>query len=137
MKPASRNKKQLRTIKASRIELTDSEGRTRIILDAGTKDGYASICLFAPDGKSIQISNQPEGGIYIQICGRRCTSHIDIGVSGDESGHIVISGKKGQLGTLLGEEPGTSTHRLLLFKRGKHFWNTPTGKTKQQKGRTI
>jgi hypothetical protein len=121
-----------KNIRANSITLVDSEGRARITLDAGGKDGHASICLFARDGKSVQISSQPEGAIAIHVFGRSCTSNICIGLSGDERGGIWISDASGRLGTILGEEPGTSTHRLLLFKDGQHFWQTPSGKKKSR-----
>lgn len=111
----------------------DSEGRTRIVMNADGKDGAAYISLFAKDGKSIQISSQPNGAIGIHIGGRKIPNLITIGLSADESGTILISDKSGKLGTVLGEEPRTSTHRLLLFKNGKHFWNTPTGKKQHRK----
>jgi hypothetical protein len=128
-----KNKQTMRPkcIEANSIVLTDTKGRTRIRLDAGGKDGCACISLFAKDGKSVQISSQPDGGILINIFGKRCTSHITLGLSPDGSGGLSISNKNGALGTMLGEEPKTSTHRLLLFKQGKHFWNTPTGKKKK------
>jgi hypothetical protein len=99
-------------------------------LDAGGKDGYACINLFATSGKSIQISSQPEGAIVIQVLGKRGASNITIGLSAENTGGIWISGKDGKCGTILGEEPKTSTHRLLLFRRGKLFWSTPSGKQK-------
>jgi len=125
--------KRSKNIRANSITLVDSDGRTRITLDAGGKDGFASICLFAKDGKSVQISSQPEGAIVIEVAGRRHTSHISIGLSDDERGRIWISDSSGRLGTILGEEPGTSTHRLLLFKDGQHFWQTPSGKKRRTK----
>jgi hypothetical protein len=125
--------KRTKHIKANCISLMDSEGRTRIVMNADGKDGAAYISLFAKDGKSIQISSQPNGAIGIHIGGRKIPNLITIGLSADESGTILISDKSGKLGTVLGEEPRTSTHRLLLFKNGKHFWNTPTGKKQHRK----
>jgi hypothetical protein len=121
-------KKRSKCIKANSIVLTDSEGKTRIVLDAGEKDGYARIILFAKDGKSIQISSQPEGAIQIILFGKKFQSHAGISIGAKGEGSIFITNKEGKLGTVLGEEPETKTHRLILFKNGQHFWNTPSGK---------
>jgi hypothetical protein len=126
--PKSRPKKP-KVITANAIVLKDDEGKPRIIMDAGHGKWGASIVLHAKDGKSIQISEQPDGLISIAVLGKDCRSQISIGILGDERGGIQISDSKtGKLGTILGEEPGTSTHRLLLFKNGQHFWQTPSGK---------
>jgi hypothetical protein len=124
-----------KVISANSIVLKDDKGEPRIIMSAGHGKWGATIVLHAKDGKSIQISEQPEGAISIAILGRNCRSQVVIGVLGDERGDIQISdSKSGKLGTILGEEPGTSTHRLLLFKNGQHFWNTPTGRPTKKVG---
>jgi hypothetical protein len=126
--------KNRRVLKANSIILSDDEGRPRIILDAGGGKIEPNIVLLGRDDKSIQISSQPNGGIGIMVLGRHCTSHISIGLWPDERGTIEISNTNGKLGTVLGQEPDTSTHRLMLFKNGNHFWNTPTGRTDEQEG---
>ena len=125
--------KRTKQITANSIVLVDSEGRPRIAMNADGKDGCAYICLFAKDGKSIQISSQPDSAIGIHIGGRRNPALITFGLRADESGIMHISDKSGKLGIVLEAEPGTSTHRLLLFKDGKHFWNTPSGKKPRRK----
>lgn len=125
--PRPKPTKRAGHIRARSITLVDSQGRPRIWLDAGGRDGLASICLFANDGANVQISAQPDHAVSIQVFGRECQSHIVIGISGDDRGLMMISDHNGKLGTVLGEEPGTSTHRLMLFKDGQHYWQTPSG----------
>jgi hypothetical protein len=90
-------KKRSKCIKANSIVLTDSEGKTRIVLDAGEKDGYARIILFAKDGKSIQISSQPEGAIQIILFGKKFQSHAGISIGAKGEGSIFITNKEGKL----------------------------------------
>jgi hypothetical protein len=131
--PKTRSKKP-KIITANAIVLKDARGEPRIILDAGDEKTNVHIVLRAKDGKSIQISEQPNGLISIAVLGKDCRSQISIGILGDERGGIQISDSKtGKLGTRLGEEPGTSTHRLLLFKNGQHFWQTPSGRKNGEK----
>ena len=129
--PKPHPKKQ-KTIIANSIVLKDAKGQPRIVMNAGDGEKDVYICLYANDGKGIQISTQPEGAISIMVMGKDCRSRIAIGLSADERGSIHISESKGgKLGTILGEEPGTSTHRLLLFKNGQHFWQTPSGRKRK------
>jgi hypothetical protein len=43
-------------IVARSITLEDAKGKPRIFMDAGSGGGYATICLFGEDDRSIQIS---------------------------------------------------------------------------------
>jgi hypothetical protein len=110
--------------------LVDNQGRPRIFLDAGTEEGYACICVYSKDGKSIQISTQPNDSLQIMLYDGKSSANIQISMSSDGGGGIWITDKKGLPGAILGEEPETSTHRLLVFKKGKPFWATPTGRKK-------
>jgi hypothetical protein len=120
--------KRTKHIKANAINLVDSEGRTRIFMDANGSDGSAYILLYGKDKKCIQISSDADGMIGIHLDGSKNAGLINISISKDDSAVISTFDKNGLQGTALAEEPGTSTHRLLLFKNGKHFWNTPSGK---------
>lgn len=119
----SLSRKKPRHITARSIALVDATGKTRVLLDAGSADGHASICLFAKDGRSIQISTQPNGGLVIALLGKRCVATL--GVNADEDGQLTISDRRGLLGTTLGSvyEPGQ--HRLTLFHKGRPYWSTP------------
>ena len=121
-------KPKRRHITANSITLLDSTGKQRIILNAGGDDGYAVIGLYANDGKSVQISSDPDGAVQLAVFGKQCRSHISIHIGADEAGHISISNSDGKPGTIIGEEPKTGIHRLVLFKKGQHFWSTPSGK---------
>jgi hypothetical protein len=125
--------KYTKHIKANCISLVDSEGRTRISMNADGPDGSAYILLYGKDKKCIQISSGPDGMIGIHMDGSKNAALINISISKDDSAVISTFNKNGMMGTALAEEPGTSTHRLLLFKNGKHFWNTPSGKQPRRK----
>jgi hypothetical protein len=125
-------KKKRKIIEANCIHLLDEAGNVKISLDAGGEDGYAAICLFAKDGKSIQISTQPDGSLSIALFGKRCTNHAILSMAENESTGLDLRGRDGKLGAILAEEPDTLTHRLLLFKNGEHFWSTPTGREEKK-----
>jgi hypothetical protein len=128
--------KRTKQINATSMVLTDSEGRVRIFMNADGMNGCAHINLYGKDGKSIQILTQPDDAIGIIFGSREVGNLIQIGIKADETGIVLIANKNGKLGTVLGEEPGTSTHRLLLFKDGKHIWNTPTGRKPPRKSKS-
>lgn len=126
-KARPRVKHRKKHLGAASLTLVDSKGRPRIFLDAGTEEGYACIGVYAKDGKSIQISAQPNDSLLIMLYDGKSAANIQISMSSDRGGGLWISDKKGLPGAIIGEEPDTSTHRLLLFKKGKPFWSTPTG----------
>lgn len=127
MKRKSTKKK---VVEANSIQLYDTTGRLRIVLDAGDDSGFASINLFSTTGNIIQISTQPDGSLAISLMGQRSTAHATLGLSHDEAAGLHLSDRDGKLGTTLGALPG-DTHRLVLFDGGQPYWSTP--KPKKQK----
>ena len=129
--PSLRAKKP-RRITAQSISLVDATGKTRILMDAGSADGHASICLFAKDGRSIQISTQPNGTLIITLHGKRCLATLSVNAA--EHGGLSIRDRRGLLGTTLGSVLESDQHRLTLFHDGESYWSTP-GPPKQKKKR--
>src|SRR2546429_2012715 len=126
--------KKPRRITAQSIGLVDATGKTRILMDAGSADGYASICLFAKDGRSIQISTQPNGALVIALHGKRCLATFSVNT--DEDGGLSIRDRRGRLGSTLGSVFDSGQHRLTLFRHGRPYWTTPRPRTRTKKRRT-
>src|SRR5947209_15093399 len=110
--PSPRTKRPKR-ITAQSIALVDAAGETRILMDAGGTDGYASICLFAKGGRSIQISTQPNGMLVVALHGKRCLATLTI--NADEDGALSIRDRRGLLGTTLGSVSESGQHRWVLY----------------------
>lgn len=133
--PISHNKKRKqkdRHITAHSITLLDSKGNARILMDAGNGDGYATICLFGEDDRSIQISTSAEGGLHISLLGKRSRVSASLGMNSNEDAGLSIRDRKGLLGTMLGSTLDASVHQLVIFQDGQQYWSTPNP-SKQQK----
>ena len=120
--------KRRKHIKATSITLEDAEGRPRIMMNAAGKDGAVFIVMNGQDGQQIAIQSDPDGMIGIHLHGRQQTGFVNISVTKDGAAVISLFDQNGKYGAVLAEEPKTSTHRLMLFQNGRHFWNTPSGK---------
>lgn len=120
-----------RHIIARSITLKDPKGKTRIYLDAGTGDGYATICLFGEDDRSIQISTSQDGGLHISLLGKRCTVSATLGMTAEEDAGLSIRDRRGLLGTMLGSVFDPGVHSLALFRDGQPYWSTPTAPRKK------
>jgi hypothetical protein len=123
-KPKS-HKPRAKHLTARSISLQDAKGKTRIYMDAGNGNGYATICLFGEEGRSIQVSTSPEGGLHVSLLGKRGMVSATLGMTKDEDAGLSIRDRRGLLGTMLGSvlEPGE--HRLILFRSGQPYWSTP------------
>ena len=130
--PSPRTKKPKR-ITARSIAVVDATGKTRILMDASSADGCASICLFAKDGRSIEICTQPNGTLLIALHGRRCLATLS--VNAGEDGGLSIRDRGGRLGTTLGSVFESGQHRLTLFHDGQPYWSTPRPPKQKKKRR--
>ena len=102
-------------------------------MDAGSGDGFATICLFGEGGRSIQMSTSPEGGLGISLLGKRCT--VNLGMTPEEDAWLSIRDRQGMLGTMLGSLYDSGVHRLVVFRDGQPYWTTPDPPKKQRRGR--
>ncbi|HWB58281.1 MAG TPA: hypothetical protein VG733_02270 [Chthoniobacteraceae bacterium] len=117
-------------ITARSIELVDVKGKTRIFLDAGDGNGFACICLFGENGRSIQLSCQPGGSMAIAIHDKHSEATFGMSAQGDAG--IDIRDRKGFLGTLLGSNNFTpGEHHLSVFQDGQLAWTTRKRKKKR------
>src|SRR4051812_16676764 len=123
-KRAKRNGKAKR-ITARSINLVDSDGKTRIVLDAGDSSGFSSICLFGKESGSIQICSQPNGALMVGLPSKACHAVLALNPSGDSQ--LALTDRKGRHGTTVGSmfEPGN--HSVVLFKNGQVCWQIPDG----------
>jgi hypothetical protein len=125
--PSAKKKKGVlkpKHIVARSIDLVDAKGNLRIHMDAGNGDGYALIWMLGEDGRSIQISTQPNGSMGVTVYGPRCTAFGTLGMSPDGRSGLHISDSQGRLGALLGSPPGKDDFRLMLFSDGQHQWSS-------------
>jgi hypothetical protein len=129
----SKNSKKPTHITARSITLNDANGKTRIRMDAGDGDGFASICLFGESGRSIQISSQPGGSMIIAIHGKR--SQAVFGMSADEDTGIDLRDRQGLLGTIVGSVFSPGEHHLAIFRDGQISWSTRKRKKKRARRR--
>jgi hypothetical protein len=74
-------RKKPKHIVARSITLEDAKGKPRILLNAGDGDGLVSICLLGQDGRSIQISTSPEGGLHISLFGTNQKVSASLGMT--------------------------------------------------------
>lgn len=124
--PSKKSPKKRGEIVAHSIVLKDAKGKVRIIMDAGSGDGAAAICLFGEGGRSIQIATAPTGGLSIELLGNQCHVALTLGMSSEQDGGLSIRDRKGRLGTELGSSFDPGTHRLVLFHDGQPYCNTPS-----------
>jgi hypothetical protein len=119
-------------IVARSITLEDAKGTPRIFMDAGSGDGYVTICLFGEDDRSIQISTSPEGGLHISLHGERSKVTAALGMTADEDAGLSIRDRQGRLGTMLGSTFHPGEHSLVLFRDGQRCGSTakPTKRKK-------
>jgi hypothetical protein len=131
---ASKPARKPKNITAQSITLLDTTGKPRIVMDAWGEDVYAHICLFAKDGKSIQISTQPNGALVIALQGKRCGATLSLDAGGD--GGLSIRDREGLLGTMLGSILVPGQHGLTLFHGGQPYWSSPEPPKQKKKKRS-
>jgi len=118
---ASKTIRPPKTITARLINLVDSEGKMRIVLDAGGSDSFASICLFDRVGGAIQICSQPNGALVIGIAKKRSQAVFALGPKGDSL--LSLTDRKGRLGARIESSSKSGEHNVLLFKKGQICWS--------------
>jgi len=126
-----KTKKKAKHIVARSIELKDAKGKTCIYMDAGSGDGFSTICLFSNDERSIQISTSPEGSLHICLEGKKCSAAF--GMTSKENAGLSIRDKNGLLGTELGAAFDSDEHSLTLFRKGQVHWTTRQQPQKKSK----
>jgi len=54
-------------ITARSLTLVDAAGRPRIIMDAGSDDGHATLTVVSTTGERVEIAAQPNGTVALSI----------------------------------------------------------------------
>ena len=135
--PQKRRKQKDKHITARCLTLVDAKGKPRISMDAGDGDGYAAISLWGEDGRSIQISTEPGGGLHICLFGKSGKASAGIGITSKESAGLSFSDREGRLGTLLGTVQDSNEHALVLFRNGQRYWSSLKPKLQKRKKRVA
>ena len=117
-----------KNLTANKLTLVDAAGKTRILLDAGGVDGYASIWLFGKNKTAIELSTQPNGTVVVALKGPRRHALLSLNTDGDS--HLSFTDRSGRKGLCVGSvfEPGT--HKIVIFRKGQVGWEAPAKKTK-------
>ncbi|MEO6784863.1 MAG: hypothetical protein ABI318_01915 [Chthoniobacteraceae bacterium] len=126
-------KKKEKHIVARSISLKDAKGRLRIHMDAGSGDGFATICLFAEGNRVIQIATLPDGGLHIALMGQQGGGETSLALSAEGDAGLCIRDREGLLGTMLGSVLDSGKHRLVLFHDGQPYWSTPRPQKKKER----
>jgi len=106
---------------ASSLSLVDTNGKTRISMDAGDGDGYAVICMFGEDNSTIQISTSPDGGVHISL--QKDGSSIALGIMTHDTGGLSIVRNGGI--SIIGMNEGK---HAVIIKDDNTDWKTPKSK---------
>jgi len=117
-------------IVARSVTLKDAKGKTRIFMDAGDGDGYATICLFGEGKQSVEIASSRDGGVYISLYGASQKVSAVFSILPDEKAGLQIRDADGRLGTVLGTDLQSGEHHLTVYRNGKVSWTTK-GKRKR------
>ena len=118
--PRKRRQRPPREVEASRIVVRDTKGRVRIILDAGGDDGFASVSLFAEDGRhSLWAGTQPGGAVVMSFGTPDFDGMVTLSAEG-----VALRARDGRLGVTVGRVyDGTDT--VTVFRDGQPVWRAP------------
>jgi len=107
-------------IEGSRIILRDAAGKIRILLDAGSENGFASINFFSQSGaESIEIGTQPGGAVVMSF------NHGVHGMLTVSATGITLRSADGRLGVTLGRIVDDSDS-LIVYRDGRPVWRSPS-----------
>jgi hypothetical protein len=113
-------------IEAKSITLRDSKGNPRIILDAGSDDGFAGIELVSNAGNKMTISAQPSGAVAMSFDEK----NLFAGMLTISSAGITIRAKDGKLGISIGKVLKDGVDRVTVFQDGQVIWEEPAAEPK-------
>ena len=116
-----------REIEGSRLVLRDASGKVRIMLDAGGDDGFASICIFSPDGRgSMQVGTQPSGAVVMSFGNERMDGMLTLSTNG-----MVLRAQDGRLGVVVGSVV-EGQDVVTVYRDGQPVWASPTDAPKRR-----
>ena len=111
-------------IVARSISIKDSKGNTRIYMAALDEPSYASICLFGPRERAMELSADHEGGLHMSLRDGSGKIVASLGISADD--HVGVSLCDHRIGarTELGSGWVDGKHSISVFHGGKLKWTT-------------
>lgn len=124
-------------IEAEGFRLVDATGKIRAVFELGP-DGTVGLHLGDKDGKlRARLAVEGNGTVGLDLKNERSESHAVFNVSAAGSPSLILTGKNGRVGALLGEstlqinsDAGITEERpagslILLNKEGKVVWRAP------------
>jgi len=117
---------KLKHLKAKALVIERTDGSPAIYLSSDAIGDpvdpiLPSIGLFSTTRKILDISVQT-GGPVIQLWNTAEGGHTNLSLGG-----LWMMSGQGILRAILGLEPESKAHRLLLLKKGIHSWQSPRG----------
>lgn len=92
----------------------------RILLDAGGDNGFASINLFAKDGRNgVVVGTQPSGAVVMSFNDANLYGMLTLSAAG-----ITLRSPDGRLAVTLGRI-FDDTDSLTVFRDGRPVWRSP------------
>jgi hypothetical protein len=111
-------------IVAQSITLKDSRGKTRIYMDSSSAPGFATICLFGDDGRAIELSANPDGGLHISIHDGTGKVTAGLAIQSDDRVTLHLYNHRSGTRTELGSGSSDGSHSLTIYHHGKLAWTT-------------
>ncbi len=119
-----KRKTKLKDIVARSITLKDSKGETRMYLAVHDDPVYSTICLFGEHGRSIQISADHEGGLYISLGETNGKLGAALAVSSQDRVGLGLYDHRSGTRTEMGSTTKSGPHHITLHHHGKVNWTT-------------
>lgn len=111
-------------IVARSISIKDSKGKTRIYMAALDDPAYSSICLFGPRERSMELSADHEGGLYISLRDGSGKIVAGLGISSDDRVGLSLYDHRIGARTELGSDQVDGKHHVTVHHRGKLEWTS-------------
>ena len=107
-------------ITARSLTLVDSEGRPRIIMHAGDKDGFAHFSLISTSGDKVSIMSQPNGAVVLSFDHQHRIGQLTVSKQG-----VVLRDGQGKLAVTIGDQLRDGFTEIIVYRDGQPIWKTP------------
>ncbi len=119
-------------IVARSITLKDAKGKVRIYLGVHDNPASSVICLFGDNNRSIQLSADHEGGLFLGLRDGSDKIAGGISITSDDRVGLFLYDHRSETRTELGSDSKDGEHQIKLHHQGKLRWTTKK-KTKRTK----
>ena len=119
-----KRKSKAKDIVARSITLKDSKGKTRIYMGVDGATAYSTICLFGDRGRSIELSVNPEGGLYIRLHDGTDKIVAALGITSNDRVGLCLYDHRSGTRTYFGSDKAGLPHHITLHHHGKVHWTT-------------